>query len=168
MGVLGTLANAASKSAKGMDASLNKMEKRPDGSADAEMTRLIAATIRNRVPEAENILLTGDIAGDQLTALGEALKASGELDGKNILVSAVSCSLRQRSLRLPKWMSLSLQQTALFLLTLRSAHRRQSSRASARRSSAASCTHNHQYIKTRDGFRATPRFCMYQSFSLLR
>ena len=51
------------------------------------MTRLIAATIRNRVPEAENILLTGDIAGDQLTALGEALKASGELDGKNILVS---------------------------------------------------------------------------------
>lgn len=56
-------------------------------SADAEMTRLIAATIRNRVPEAENILLTGDIAGDQLTALGEALKASGELDGKNILVS---------------------------------------------------------------------------------
>ena len=34
-----------------MDASLNKMEKRPDGSADAEMTRLIAATIRNRVPE---------------------------------------------------------------------------------------------------------------------
>lgn len=87
VGVLGTLANAASKSAKGMDASLNKMEKRPDGSADAEMTRLIAATIRNRVPEAENILLTGDIAGDQLTALGEALKASGELDGKNILVS---------------------------------------------------------------------------------
>ena len=85
--VLGTLANAASKSAKGMDASLNKMEKRPDGSADAEMTRLIAATIRNRVPEAENILLTGDIAGDQLTALGEDLKASGELDGKNILVS---------------------------------------------------------------------------------
>ena len=70
-----------------MDASLNKMEKRPDGSADAEMTRLIAATIRNRVPEAENILLTGDIAGDQLTALGEVLKASGELDGKNILVS---------------------------------------------------------------------------------
>mgnify|MGYP004484802129 CR=1 FL=1 len=87
VGVLGTLANAASKSAKGMDASLNKMEKRPDGSADAEMTRLIAATIRNRVPEAENILLTGDIAGDQLTALGEALEASGELDGKNILVS---------------------------------------------------------------------------------
>ena len=87
VGVLGTLANVASKSAKGMDASLNKMEKRPDGSADAEMTRLIAATIRNRVPEAENILLTGDIAGDQLTALGEALKASGELDGKNILVS---------------------------------------------------------------------------------
>ena len=39
------------------------------------------------MPEAENILLTGDIAGDQLTALGEALKASGELDGKNILVS---------------------------------------------------------------------------------
>ena len=39
VGVLGTLANAASKSAKGMDASLNKMEKRPDGSADAEMTR---------------------------------------------------------------------------------------------------------------------------------
>ena len=36
VGVLGTLANAASKSAKGMDASLNKMEKRPDGSADAE------------------------------------------------------------------------------------------------------------------------------------
>lgn len=43
-----------------------------------------------------------------------------------------------------------------------------SSRASARRSSAAFCTHNYQYIKTRDGFRAIPRFCMYQSFSLLR
>lgn len=85
--LLGTLANAESKAAKGLDASLNKLEKRPDGSADTEMTRLIAATIRNRMPQAENILLTGDIAEAQLTALGEALKASGELAGKNIVTS---------------------------------------------------------------------------------
>lgn len=85
--VLGTLANASSKAAKGMDAAINKMEKRPDGSADAEMVRLIAATICNQMQDAKNILLTGDIAEEQLKALGEALKASGELDGKNILVS---------------------------------------------------------------------------------
>ena len=85
--VLGALANETTKKAKGLDAILNKMEKRPDGSADAEMVRLVAATIRNRMPEAETILLTGDIAEAQLTALGEALKASGELDGKNIVTS---------------------------------------------------------------------------------
>ena len=85
--VLGTLANAESKAAKGLDASINKLEKRPDGSTDAEMTRLIAATIRNRMPQAQNILLTGDIAEAQLSALGEALKASGELVGKNIVTS---------------------------------------------------------------------------------
>ncbi len=170
VGVLGTLANAASKSAKGMDASLNKMEKRPDGSADAEMTRLIAATIRNRVPEAENILLTGDIAGDQLTALGEALKASGEAGRQEYpCFRQHPAVLRQRSLRLPKWMSLSLQQTCAVSThaSLRAQKAKlESLRQEGPRLRPVRIITRYQNEGWLQG--APLVFCMYQSFSLLR
>ena len=55
------------------------MEHRPDGSTDAEMIRLMAATIASRAPEAKHILITGDLPADQLTALAAALQDTGAL-----------------------------------------------------------------------------------------
>ncbi len=82
--VLGTLAGDASKKAKGLDAAINRMEKRPDGSMDAEMIDLIATTVRSRMPQAEKILLTGDVPQQQLTALRDALQACDALKSAQV------------------------------------------------------------------------------------
>ena len=59
--------------------SRTRLEHRPDGSTDAEMIRLMAATIASRAPEAKHILITGDLPADQLTALAAALQDTGAL-----------------------------------------------------------------------------------------
>lgn len=84
IGVLGTLANDASQKAKGLDAAINKLEKRPDGSMNGAMVELIAATIHSRVPQAENILITGDISAQQLASLRDALQACSVLKGTTV------------------------------------------------------------------------------------
>lgn len=96
LAVLGVLTSDRSKKVKGLDKQINKWEHRPDGSTDAEIVDLIAATIHNRAPEAEHILVTGDIPAQQLAALSEALQAANALQGKtvaaaeNILKSAAT------------------------------------------------------------------------------
>ncbi len=70
--LLGTLASGKTRQSKQLDAALDRMEHRPDGSTDAEMIRLMAATIASRAPEAKHILITGDLPADQLTALAAA------------------------------------------------------------------------------------------------
>ena len=84
IGVLGTLANDASQKAKGLDAAINKLEKRPDGSMNGAMVELIAATIHSRVPQAENILITGDTSAQQLASLRDALQACSVLKGTTV------------------------------------------------------------------------------------
>ena len=75
----GTLASGKTRQNKQLDAALDRMEHRPDGSTDAEMIRLMAATIASRAPEAKHILITGDLPADQLTALAAALQDTGAL-----------------------------------------------------------------------------------------
>ena len=82
--VLGALASDRTKKAKGLDARLNRLENRPDGSTDAEMLCLMAQTIRSRAPEAKNILVTGDLPADQLSALAAALQATEALRGQTV------------------------------------------------------------------------------------
>lgn len=77
--LLGTLASGKTRQSKQLDAALDRMEHRPDGSTDAEMIRLMAATIASRAPEAKHILITGDLPADQLTALAAALQDTGAL-----------------------------------------------------------------------------------------
>lgn len=77
--LLGTLASEKTKKAKKLDAALNRMEHRPDGSKDAEMIRLMAATIASRAPEAKQVLVTGDLPAEQLTALAAALQDTSAL-----------------------------------------------------------------------------------------
>ena len=91
LSVLGTLASDRSRKVKGLDKQINKWEERPDGSTDAQIVDLIAATILNRAPEADHILVTGDIPAQQLSALSEALQAANALQGKT--VAAAECIL---------------------------------------------------------------------------
>ena len=92
--LLGTLASGKTRQSKQLDAALDRMEHRPDGSTDAEMIRLMAATIASRAPEAKHILITGDLPADQLTALAAALQDTGALraqvvtSAENILTCA--------------------------------------------------------------------------------
>ena len=70
------------------------MEHRPDGSTDAEMIRLMAATIASRAPEAKHILITGDLPADQLTALAAALQDTGALRAQMVTAaeSILTCA----------------------------------------------------------------------------
>lgn len=90
--VLGTLASDRTRKAKGLDAKLDRLEGRPDGSTDAETLCLMAQTIRSRAPEAKNILVTGDLPSDQLEALATALQATEALRGQK--VTAADCILK--------------------------------------------------------------------------
>ncbi len=85
--VLGALASERSKKADKLDAKLNQMEGRPDGSADAEMLCLMAQTIRSRMPEAEKVLITGDLPTDQLEALAAALQATDALRTRKVVAA---------------------------------------------------------------------------------
>ena len=82
--VLGALASDRTRKAGKLDAKLNRMEGRPDGSTDAEMLCLMAQTIRSRAPEAQNILVTGDLPSDQLEALAAALQATEALRSQKV------------------------------------------------------------------------------------
>lgn len=82
--ILGTLASNATKKATKLDAKLNKMEGRPDGSHDDETIRLIAATIASRAPEANRILVTGDLTAEKLSALTAALQATDTLRSRKL------------------------------------------------------------------------------------
>lgn len=82
--LLGTLASERTKKAGKLDAALNKMEGRPDGSSDEEMIRLMAVTIRSRAPEADSILVTGDLPAEQLNALAEALQNTDALRAQTV------------------------------------------------------------------------------------
>ena len=82
--VLGTLAGAAARKAVKLDAKLNKLEGRPDGSRDDETVRLIAATIASRAPKADRILVTGDLPAEQLSALTAQLQATDTLRSRKL------------------------------------------------------------------------------------
>lgn len=82
--VLGTLASAAARKAVKLDAKLNKLEGRPDGSRDDETVRLIAATIASRAPKADRILVTGDLPAEQLSALTAQLQAADTLRSRKL------------------------------------------------------------------------------------
>ena len=77
--ILGVLAGDATCAAKGFDARLNRMERKPDPAANDDMTSLIAATIRGRCSDAKTVLVTGDLNAEKLSALAEALAASDAL-----------------------------------------------------------------------------------------
>ena len=82
--LLGTLASERTKKAGKLDAALNKMEGRPDGSSDEEMIRLMAVTVRSRAPEADSILVTGDLPAEQLNALAAALQNTDALRAQTV------------------------------------------------------------------------------------
>lgn len=82
--LLGTLASGRTKKAGKLDAALNKMEGRPDGSSDEEMIRLMAVTVRSRAPEADSILVTGDLPAEQLNALAAALQNTDALRAQTV------------------------------------------------------------------------------------
>lgn len=82
--VLGTLASERTKKAGKLDAKLYQMEGRPDGSGDEEMIRLMAVTIRSRAPEADSILVTGDLPAEQLNALAAALQNTDALRAQTV------------------------------------------------------------------------------------
>lgn len=82
--LLGTLASERTKKAGKLDAALNKMEGRPDGSGDEEMIRLMAVTVRSRAPEADSILVTGDLPAEQLNALAIALQNTDALRAQTV------------------------------------------------------------------------------------
>lgn len=82
--LLGTLASERTKKAGKLDAALNKMEGRPDGSGDEEMIRLMAVTVRSRAPEADSILVTGDLPAEQLNALAAALQNTDALRAQTV------------------------------------------------------------------------------------
>ena len=82
--ILGTLANDATRKATKLDAKLNKLEGRPDGSHDAETVRLIAATIASRAPQADRILITGDLTAEKLSALTAELQATDTLRSRKL------------------------------------------------------------------------------------
>ena len=84
LSILGTLASAATRKATKLDAKLNKLEGRPDGSHDDETIRLIAATIASRAPKADRILLTGDLPAEQLSALTAQLQAADTLRSRKL------------------------------------------------------------------------------------
>lgn len=82
--VLGTLASERTKKAGKLDAKLYQMEGRPDGSGDEEMIRLMAVTVRSRAPEADSILVTGDLPAEQLNALAAALQNTDALRAQTV------------------------------------------------------------------------------------
>lgn len=82
--LLGTLASERTKKAGKLDAALNKMEGRPDGNSDEEMIRLMAVTVRSRAPEADSILVTGDLPAEQLNALAAALQNTDALRAQTV------------------------------------------------------------------------------------
>lgn len=82
--LLGTLASERTKKAGKLDAKLYQMEGRPDGSGDEEMIRLMAVTVRSRAPEADSILVTGDLPVEQLNALAAALQNTDALRAQTV------------------------------------------------------------------------------------
>lgn len=82
--LLGTLASERTKKAGKLDAKLYQMEGRPDGSGDEEMIRLMAVTVRSRAPEADSILVTGDLPAEQLNALAAALQNTDALRAQTV------------------------------------------------------------------------------------
>lgn len=82
--LLGTLASERTKKAGKLDAALNKMEGRPDGNSDEEMIRMMAVTVRSRAPEADSILVTGDLPAEQLNALAAALQNTDALRAQTV------------------------------------------------------------------------------------
>lgn len=94
LSILGSLAGERSQKAKGLDVYINRMEKRPDGSTDAQIIELIATTIQSRVPQAENILISGDLSVEQLTSLTASLQHTSALGNKNLTAaeSILSCA----------------------------------------------------------------------------
>ena len=82
--LLGTLASERTKKAGKLDAKLYQMEGRPDGSGDEEMIRLMAVTVRSRAPEADSILVTGDLPAEQLNALAAALQNTDALCAQTV------------------------------------------------------------------------------------
>lgn len=86
--VLGRLAGEATQKQKGLDAWLNKLERRPNGSENEETVRLIAALVRNLEPDAETVLLTGDLPAEQMQALCGKLQAAPGMSGRKAVAAA--------------------------------------------------------------------------------
>lgn len=84
LAVLGALAVPCTKKLRGLDKQINKWERRPDGSTDGEILDLIAATILNRAPEANRILVTGDVDDALLSALAQGLQTAAALQGRTV------------------------------------------------------------------------------------
>ena len=93
--VLGRLAGEATQKQKGLDAWLNKLERRPNGGENEETIRLIAALVRNLEPDAETVLLTGDLPAEQMQALCGKLQAAPGMNGKKVTASACVLSSAQ-------------------------------------------------------------------------
>lgn len=93
--VLGRLAGEATQKQKGLDAWLNKLERRPNGVENEETIRLIAALVRNLEPDAETVLLTGDLPAEQMQALCGKLQAAPGMSGKKVTASACVLSSAQ-------------------------------------------------------------------------
>lgn len=59
-----------------------------------KIIELIATTIQSRVPQAENILISGDLSVEQLTSLTASLQHTSALGNKNLTAaeSILSCA----------------------------------------------------------------------------
>ena len=84
--VLGRLAGDSRKQ-KGVNGWLDRLERRPEASENDTIIQLTAVMIKNLEPQAQNVLITGDISAEKMNALRDQLQAAGAMVGKTVTVA---------------------------------------------------------------------------------
>lgn len=85
--ILGKLASERTKRAKGVNAWLNRLEKRPDGSEEEQTIQLIAAMVQHLAPSTENLLVAGNLPEAQLRGLQAQLRTADGMKEKTVNVA---------------------------------------------------------------------------------
>ena len=80
--VLGRLAGGKQKGVNGW---LDRLERRPAASENDTIIQLTAAMIKNLEPQAQNVLITGDISEGKINALRDQLQAAEAMEGKTVI-----------------------------------------------------------------------------------
>ena len=80
--VLGKLAGGKQKGVNGW---LDRLERRPAASENDTIIQLTAAMIKNLEPQAQNVLITGDISEGKINALRDQIQAAEAMEGKTVI-----------------------------------------------------------------------------------